>query len=282
MNRGCSEVKAANWILTTVLLVLPTLAMAFGAEGHRITGYVAESLLTSKARIRLHQITDGATLDQIATYMDDHRNELGPRIRRWHYDNDPVCYSAAVPRYCPSGDCASVQIDRWSRVLSSPASGAEAKREAVFYLAHLIGDIHQPLHAADNGDRGGNDIQIAGRSRHPRNLHSMWDSDFVKRQVRGSSEPRFAEKLLSEYADRIAGWQAGDAATWMAESHRYARDEAYGLLDGFSCASGVSPAVVTISPAYRHVAERRVREQLAKAGARLAYVLNQALDRVMP
>jgi hypothetical protein len=264
-------------LIVMALTSLPTIAMAFGGEGHRIIGYVAEELLTPKTRIKLHQLTGGETLDQTATYMDEHKNELGSRIRKWHYDNAPVCSNASIADYCPSGNCASQQIARLTRVLSSTSTSTHDKREAAIYLSHLVGDIHQPLHAADNHDKGGNAIHVRGRGKYSKNLHSLWDSDFVKRPLRGMSEHSYAELLLSEYANKIPGWQHGSTTDWMAESRRYAINEAYGLLEGFSCGYSQSPAFVAISPAYREVAELRVREQLVKAGARLAYLINQAL-----
>lgn len=269
---------AIQRLLVLGVMLFPASVLAWGGEGHRITGHIAEALLTPKARIRLHQITGGATLDQLSTYMDEHKNELGPRVRKWHYDNAPVCATAPIAAYCPTGDCASQQIERLERVLGSPTSTVDEKREAVVFLSHLVGDIHQPLHAADNGDKGGNEIYVEGRGGYSKNLHKLWDSDFVKRALRGSSEAVYAERLRTAFADRIPGWQQGRTVDWMAESRGYAIQEAYGMLEGFSCNGHGSPAAVAITPAYRAAAEKRVQEQLVKGGARLAYMVNQLLD----
>jgi hypothetical protein len=255
-------------------------AHAWGGEGHRITGYVAESLLTPKARIRLHQITDGATLDQLATYMDEHRQDLGPRVRKWHYDNMPVCETVPVETYCHQGDCASQQIERLMGVLNNPGATQEQKRQSVVYLSHLIGDLHQPLHAGDHGDQGGNGVSVtSGRSRghHHKNLHSEWDSTFVKSQVRGRSEEEFSAQLVREGQGRIEGFEHGSARDWLLESNRIARDFAYGQLPGFRCGEPLTTMAITGD--YASGARQIVREQLLKAGARMAWVFNSALGQ---
>ncbi len=255
-------------------------AYAWGAEGHRVTGYIAESLLTPKARIRLHQITKGATLDQLSTYMDEHRQDLGPRVRKWHYDNMPVCKTVPVEIYCPHGDCASKQINRLAGVLNDPGATQEQKRQAIIFLDHLISDLHQILHAGDNGDEGGNGVSVTSErsyGRHHKNLHSEWDSTFVKSQLRGHSEEEFAAQLVREGHGRIESFERGSVSDWLMESNRIARDYAYGQLPGFRC--GESFTATSITPAYANGARQIVREQLLKAGARMAWVFNSALGQ---
>ena len=137
-----------------LLLAAPAPAWCFGSEGHRVVGYVAEALLTPKTALRVHRLTGGATLDQVSTFMDDFKAALGPRIRKWHFDNAPVCDDTPVQAYCRAVDCASAQITRLAAVVADESADPVARREAAVFLTHLVADIHQPLHAADNGDRG--------------------------------------------------------------------------------------------------------------------------------
>ena len=264
-------------LLVCAMLTHIDAACAWGSEGHRITGYIAESLLTPKARIRVHQLTNGASLDQVATYMDEHKHDLGPRIRQWHYDNDPVCQVVPVESYCHQGNCASRQIERLIGVLESPTSNTEQKRRAVVFLAHLIGDIHQPLHAGDNGDRGGNDITVISEKSHGHHhssLHEEWDSTFVKSLLRGHEEMTFAAQIVEQGKKHIEHYQRGNAADWRNESNMIARGVAYGQLPGFSC--GIHLMTTRITPDYSYHARNIVQEQMLKAGARMAWVLNTA------
>jgi hypothetical protein len=272
--------RALLFALPGVLVADNNVAYAWGGEGHRVTGYIAESLLTPKTRLRLHQLTGGASLDQLATYMDEHRLDLGPRVRKWHYDNMPVCGTASVEAYCRDGNCASQQINRLIDVLNNPASSSPEKQQSVLYLSHLIGDLHQPLHAGDNGDLGGNGVSIIGgryQSRHHRNLHGEWDSTFVKSQVRGRSEAEFAAELVHAGRAHIKGFEQGSGNEWLKESNRIARDFVYGRLPGFRCDEVFTSTSVTVE--YAKDAGEIVREQLLKAGVRMAWVLNSALGQ---
>jgi hypothetical protein len=87
---------------------------------------------------------------------------------RWHYDDAPVCDNASRDQYCPGGQCNSAQLERLTRVLAEPQAPLRARNEALKWVVHLVGDIHQPLHAADNGDRGGNDVRVALAGVHTR------------------------------------------------------------------------------------------------------------------
>ena len=272
----------------------PAVVWAWGAEGHRITGLVATDLLTPKARIRLNQLIPNADLADIALYMDINRQDLAaaiPGSDKWHYDNEPVCKTKSYAQYCPNGDCASSKIPVFFKILSDPASTPEAKVQAIRFLVHMIGDIHQPLHAADDEDLGANLKFVLMPDAifnpptdvvPPRRLHAVWDSDLVKLTTRGSSEADYAKQLLARYRDgNIAAWQAGTVRDWMKESWTLSRTVTYGKLPGFVCgrewpSSQAAPQRLT--QAYVDAALEPIPAQLAKAGARIAWVLNTALD----
>ena len=276
------------------LSVAPAAAWAWGAEGHRIPGLVASDLLTPKARIRLNQLIPNADLADIALYMDINRPDLAaaiPGSDKWHYDNEPVCKIRSYAEYCPNGDCASNKIPVYFKVLSDPASSAEAKVQAIRFLVHMIGDIHQPLHAADDDDLGANlkfvlmpdaIFNPPAEAMPPRRLHAVWDSDLVKLTTRGTREADYAKQLLARYRDsNIAGWQSGTVRDWMKESWTLSSTITYGKLPGFACgqewpASQTAPQRLT--QAYVDASLEPIPAQLAKAGARIAWVLNTALD----
>ncbi|HEX9389892.1 MAG TPA: S1/P1 nuclease [Usitatibacteraceae bacterium] len=282
---------AAIAMLGAVALVsaAPASLWAWGAEGHRITGLVAAELLTPKARLRLNQLIPGADLADIALYMDINRQDLAtaiPGSDKWHYDNEPVCKTKTYAEYCPNGDCASSKIPVYFKVLTDPASSAEARVQAIRFLVHMIGDIHQPLHAADDNDQGANlkfvSMPDAPADLPPRRLHAVWDSDLVKLTTRGSSEADYARQLLARFGDsNIAAWQSGTVRDWMKESWTLSSTVTYGKLPGFVCGQEwlSSPAAPQrLTQAYVDAALEPIPAQLAKAGARIAWVLNTALE----
>src|SRR2546430_12827011 len=102
---------------------------------------------------------------------------------RWHYDDVPICASVPKARYCPDRQCNTEQLKRLITVLADTRAASRDRNEALKWLVHLVGDIHQPLHAADNGDRGGNRVPVAlagVRTRGRESLHRAWDNDLVR------------------------------------------------------------------------------------------------------
>lgn len=225
-------------------------------------------------------------LATIALYLDRQKERVAqthPGSREWHYDNRPVC-DANLRRsaYCPAGNCASVQINRHYRTLLDAHSTLDQRRFAIQVLVHLIGDVHQPLHASDHEDRGGNDVSVRfllqGGARRSTNLHSAWDTDFVKAAFTSADERKIAQDLLAGAdGSAIQSWQHGSASAWLAESYAISADFAYKDLPGFSCAIGngdIGP--IDLGEDYVARATAAIPRQLLKAGARIAYVLNRA------
>ncbi len=104
---------------------------------------------------------------------------------------------------CPGDQCVIGQIERFSKVLADPAAETKKRQKALKYLIHFVGDLHQPLHAGDNHDHGGNDVQVEflGQTinpytRKPWNLHSVWDSGILEEHDRDAHH----------YAERLNGW----------------------------------------------------------------------------
>ena len=104
--------------------------------------------------------------DDLATFslhLDQRKDQLDrdiPGSRQWHYEDVPICTTKPYSEYCPQGSCASTQIVRHYRLLSDVHASKGKKQFAVLLLTHLVEDIHQPLHASDNEDQGGNQVKV--------------------------------------------------------------------------------------------------------------------------
>ena len=136
-------------------------------------------------------------------YMDKNKISLEERIpgsREWHFDDIPVCQEGVShAEFWPQGNCASTQIRRHLMILSDDHSTRKSKQFAVFVIVHLVGDIHQPLHASDNDDRGGNTIKVTlpGSAAKKKNLHGAWDTDFINLAFAGKDEGTIARELTA-------------------------------------------------------------------------------------
>ena len=261
---------------------VPSAAWAWGDKGHRITGLIAQSLLSAPARAELVRLMGDDDLASLSVYLDKNRSNLEERIpgsRKWHFDDVPVCGEERGVPACADGNCASVKLREYQALLADRRQPDEKRQFAILVLAHLVGDIHQPLHAGDHEDRGGNDIKVSiyGTNSGRLNLHSAWDAEIIERMYRGYDERDIAARLQERYRASYSGWQAGDFNAWIAESNRIARRVTYGRLPGFACGSHAGNEAVVLDRDYLRAAEAVIPEQLARAGARLGHLLNRAL-----
>ena len=251
------------------LLVVAPLA-AWWAEGHRIVAAIAEQRLNPKARAAVAAILpEGQTLESVSAWADEvrkERRETGP----WHYIDIPTDAARGdwAP-YCPEEGCVMRIIPRLIATLRDTAAPREQREEALRFLVHFIGDMHQPLHAGERHDRGGNSVHVSFEG-HPLNLHAAWDGKLLEAWFR--QDPA-AEQRLRQGApprDREA-LSAGTLDDWIWQSQAAARDHVYAPLDRCQC--------LTLDQAYLEQAIPVLRTQLLRAGERLGRVLNETLGQ---
>lgn len=259
-----------------------------------MVGDIASRYLTARAQAQVTELlendrlADGEpsgrrTLGEIANWADEIKDfEWGRRRGSWHYDDIPLCAAADYAGYCRGGRCASAQLARQIEVLGDPRARPRARNEALKWVVHLIGDIHQPLHAADRGDRGGNKVQVSffGQRDNPPygslNLHAIWDVQMVSRLIAGRGGERALVSAPITETDRRA-WEQGSISDWIAESHALALGRVYAPLPvAASCGDRIT-GVVAIDQSYYVNAAPVIDIQIRKAGVRLARVLNEVL-----
>ena len=274
-------------------------ASAWGDEGHEVIGLIAERYLQPAVHERvlelLRQDDTGLVPRDIAheaTWADKYRDSDRDTSRRrylatrdWHFvdleiqgmDVNRACYGrrplgAGVPASAgPAEACIIDKIDQFYAELENPATAPDERRLALQFLLHLVGDLHQPLHASDDHDQGGNRKLASGSGMAPNNLHHDWDTEFVARL--GASDTEIARALIARISDaERARWSSGTPLDWTMETYTVSKTHAYGLLPAPSGSS------YQLSQAYVDDATRVTAEQLSKAGVRLAALLNRALE----
>lgn len=264
------------WLFTFVSC---SASWAWGSQGHRLVAYVADAELSPKARIAVRRIMQADSLASIANWMDEVRGTSeGGAMQRWHFVTTKVC-GGGEPS-CKNGNCAFGRID-WARDTLKSGPPEEALK-ALRVLVHLAGDIHQPLHAADNGDYGGNGVVVTnrmcmefGRSELSAcKLHTYWDTSLVKAAVRGHSETDAAAAWSSAFG-KLPATDPESPSAWAAESFELANRTAY-RFEGFSCKQRRQSFAAT--PGYDAEGVTTVQGQIAKAGKRLARTLNAIFD----
>jgi hypothetical protein len=242
-------------------------ALRWGSVGHRIVGDIAESRLSPAVDAETRRLLGGQGLGDVASWADEQRGELGPSVSPWHYVDIEVMDSSYVAsRDCKRDACVVAALQAQLAILGDRRQADSARGIALRWVIHLVGDLHQPLHAGERGDRGGNDVKVTFDGRHT-NLHSVWDSGIIASL--DQPEPEMVQQLEGEIGrrhdiDAIAG---GTVVQWVMQSHDLARDVVYGNL----------PPTLDITPAYVTAAVPVIREQLLRAGVRLAALLERTL-----
>ncbi len=259
-------------------------AMAWGALGHRLVGDLAERHLQPSTERAVRDLLAGEpepTLGGVANWADSLRANDPGRFRttsRWHYVNFPQnsCrYDMA--RDCANGQCVVEAIRTQRALLADRSQTHDVRRDALKFLVHLVGDVHQPLHAGNHDDKGGNQYQVSLRTdiapeAYARNhysngvmgtnLHAVWDYYIL-------AGANLAEP---QYANRLAGMPWPPTASAVDEPATWA-NESCSVVDALA----LYPAKHTMDRNYldaqRPLAERRIR----LAGYRLARLLDGAL-----
>lgn len=150
-------------------------AHAWGPIGHRITGAIADENLSGVTRAQVQLLLGSEDLAQASTWPDEMRSDPSEFWQKtagpWHYVTVPNGIEYEAPDTPPEGD-AMTALARFTETLRDPKASQDDKRLALRFIVHIIGDLHQPLHAGNGTDRGGNDFKVTwfGKST---NLHSV-------------------------------------------------------------------------------------------------------------
>ena len=250
--------------LCAAMLLAPAGAGAWGFLGHRVVAAVAQERLTPEARAMVQSLLGEHTLDEVSTWADQvrgDRKETAPL----HYINYE--WHLLRPREedlaQPQGNVHQAVLGYAHRLADQSLPAAE-REEALKFLVHFVGDIHQPLHAGLAEDLGGNRTNVKWRGRDS-NLHRVWDGAVLSRL--DGMEPRdAAARLLSRVSERdAAAWNSvADVADWLAEGRAMMRDGAYPMVEGES-----------LGDAYLERHAPAAEMQVTKAGVRLAAILNE-------
>lgn len=294
--------RLVAYLCALTLQFVATDALAWGDEGHEIVGLIAEHYLAPAVRQKVAAILaqdksglaasdTGDVLADESTWADKYRDADNRRLhyiatRNWHFvdlevsgaDMNAACFgrpalSAGTPASSgPADDCAIDKIEQFQSELANPSTPGPERLMALQFILHFVGDLHQPLHASDDHDRGGNSKPVTSRDFGAGNLHGFWDTQFV--QALGRDPRRVASALIARIAPaEKTAWEAGTPDQWAMESYAVSKQIAYGALPKPDDAGEYA-----LTGSYEAMAKTAVAGQLSRAGVRLAAVLDRALQ----
>jgi hypothetical protein len=254
-----------SFLLSVLLLIAPA-AHAWSEFGHELIGELAYRQLTPATRAAVDELLQGEpepTLAGVAAWADTIRDlpqyeHTGP----FHYVriNDEHCVFDRA-RDCHEEACVVGAIQRYTEVLADKRRPRLERAEALKFVVHFVGDVHQPLHSGHRADRGGNQFQIS-LDGEGTNLHSVWDYHVIR-----SADLDFDGWMRRLQSVPVAA-RRNSPAQWAEASCRKTNAEGF-----YPRKPG------TMSPAYLDANLDFAAQRLREAGAELAAVLERALGR---
>jgi hypothetical protein len=265
MTAKSSQAVICVIVAAVLYLLAASPVFAWVDKGHRVVALVAEAELSFAARKQIQEILFPGTTLADASVWPDHEGRSLREIDPLHYvsiSDDAPGYDQA--RDCPNRNCMVEALKWYTTMIADKSAPQVLRRMALRYVAHIVGDMHQPLHAGRAADRGGVGINVNYRGE-TTNLHFFWDSNLV--EMEGGNEYELAKRLRASVSDEDRlRWQTGDAETWTNESLMLVRSHVY-----------FKDAADELPEKYIENARAVVRTRLVKAGIRLALLLNGAL-----
>jgi hypothetical protein len=313
--RLCSAILC---LAPAALFCQPEQSWAWGGEAHRIIALVADRLLqtgdppieTKVAEVLAADKSDTWTTTDIAgeAIWADALREKSPEGRvatsKWHYvkldpdnpDLKKACFGRPALKpmmpasHGPQDDCIVDKIEQFTRELRESGTSGPERLMALQFLLNLVGDIHDPLFAVERNDQSGHCVAVLPPgSKTPVRLSDYWEDDLVA-EAEGKNPAKAAEQIAARLtAVDIRKWSGGTPEEWARESYELAKSVVYGFPAGasdqfsFPVRKGEADAcgrvpLHRLDAGYRERAVAAVKEQLAKAGVRLASLLRDSLQ----
>ncbi len=251
-------------LLISLFIQIPILSQAWGHKGHEIVAEVAFHYLDDSTRTKVLRDLDRKTIEEAATWMDDVRsNSYYNYMRPWHYVD--IEKGETYKTTDKDRDLLIIMNSAIHDLNHRSTLKQKTITEELYFIFHLTGDMHQPLHTGYKSDKGGNTIQVGYMSKgHSDNLHSVWDTKIIESQ--GITLDSVL-KQASFYTDaQIKAIEKVNLMAWMNDS-RSLLDTVYNFKDGYLDQDYITRNTIVIE------------RQMFKAGIRLASILREVYKK---
>ena len=310
--------SAILFLVPAALSCQPRPGWAWGGEAHEIIALLADRLLETGDPAVEKKVPEILAADKSNTWTKtdiagealwaDALREKSPEGRaattKWHYvkfdpdkpDLNKACFGRPALRammpasHGPQDDCIVDKIEQFAKELREPGTSEPERLMALQFLLNFVGDIHDPLFTVERGDQSGRCVAVLPPgSKTPVRLSIYWEDDLVA-EAEGKNPAKAAEQIAARLtAVDIRKWSGGTPEEWARELYELAKSVVYGFPAGggdqfsFPARKGEADAcgpvpLHRLDVGYRERAVAAVKEQLAKAGVRLAALLRDNLQ----
>lgn len=242
-----------SWLVLILLFVIVPETAAWGPQGHRLIGNIAESRLKPEVKKIILEKFNIKSLAGVSNWADKVRKKH-IKEKPWHYTNiKEGHWTYVAERDCPSGACVIEKIHEFTDVLTDRTASLKKRKTALKYLVHFVGDLHQPLHMGNKKDRGGGTLSFSYKGKSA-SLHYLWDGGLVD----------WGREFFPVSEAEALSWNESSVVDWANESRSLALKVAYNVDEG-------------LSKNYIRRSREVIHLRLMQAGVRLGHLLNTKL-----
>ncbi|WP_242692080.1 S1/P1 nuclease [Aridibaculum aurantiacum] len=250
---------------------LPLESLAWGQNGHRVVGEIAQGYLTGATKRKIRKLVGNETLAMGSNWADFIKSDSNYRyLNTWHYINFEQGLSYQQMKDFLASD---KEVDAYTKLnfmmeeMKKKDVPKETKAMYLRLIVHIVGDLHQPLHVSAKGTTGGNQVKVNWFNE-PSNLHRVWDEHLVSFQDLSYTEMVRAINFTNKQQRRT--WQSQPISQWLYESysisnvlHEEIKQPNQKLMYEYN---------------FRH--QQTMYDQMLKGGVRLAGLLNELFKNV--
>lgn len=270
--------------LVALCCIFPLTTYAWNALGHMVVADIAYQHLNPLTREKvdslvatLHeQYHDMTSFQHMSYWPDLLRIQKIETYTHWHYIDMPFSNDGTPLKNTIDTDNAVWALENIKKVVKNTRANPYERSRFLAFFAHIVGDLHQPLHTVSylsanlpDGDQGGN-LYVVTYNNKRVNLHKLWDGGFavLAGETTDIHARTLANAIMARYPAAYFGQQIQDVnpENWTQEGVANAKKYVYS-----------TPPDQPVSPQYIEAGERQTEQQLALAGYRLAVLLNQLL-----
>jgi S1/P1 Nuclease len=252
-------------VLISLLFYIPFQSMAWGLNGHRIVGEIADSYISKKTRKEIEKILGTESLAMASNWADFIKSDPSCNyLSNWHYLNLPEQLDYQTVKNTLLQDTSAnayTKINFLTAELKNKDLAGDKKIMYLRLLIHLAGDLHQPMHLGRKEDSGGNGIKLFWFNQ-PTNLHRIWDDQLIENQQLSYTE--YTKAINHTTKAQVRDWQADDLSKWAFESYQISQN----------IYKQVKPDD-KLGYVYNFDNINTLNQQLLKGGVRLAGLLNR-------
>lgn len=250
-----------------LLITISFNANAWWDKAHRMVCDEAYKLLSVPAKKFVDPlIKEHGSYGTACLWADWVKNEDRQNTRSWHYINLPDSEQNTYKASCPENGCLIYAFHKQIKVLNNRSKSFRERAEAIWFIGHFVGDVHQPMHAGYPEDRGGNDHKLKFPDGTSTNMHSVWDGQIIEHMDSLFGEQYLLKNVSRKIGKFINNPQSTEFESWAQESRDIAMQGSVGYRNN-------ELKIVTNEYMENHF--EIVQERIALGAIRLSQILNR-------